>query len=217
MTNKDQDNRTNEKIKSPQELRLVKGLAKLALELIDKGKKIFLPNGSDKNIDAERPASSEDVVDAIAAGIFNLFYHYVGSWPEGTTEDQKDKWLSENPHYCDDDQGNVYKHYGEGGAPAKRLQGRETLTEALMPGGYLPAAANVIPFDASPIKGQPEPTHPVMPENPCVRARRRARARIKAEIEAGRGRPRRYLPQRASLRQRRQPQPGRIKQRKLNA
>jgi hypothetical protein len=148
---------SNQKVKSPQELRLVKRLMNAAFEFLQKSEKFYIPD-VDGLINTDAPASRQNVLQAVSAGTFRAFYHRFATWEAGFTDAQKDRWYDENPHHVEDDHGNVYRHYGGGGAqvpdaPKNWLRAQEEgVTEALIAGGYLTAADNVVPLEAAPIK-----------------------------------------------------------------
>jgi Bifunctional DNA primase/polymerase, N-terminal len=151
------------KVKSSQELRLVKGPIKAAFELIDKGEKVYIPDARSR-IDEHRPASRQAVLDAVSAGMFRSFRHRIGDWPPEATDANIEQWHDENPGHVTEASGYVYQIYGEGGfavpeAPRDWPQTQEGVTEALIAGRYLPAASNVVPLRAEPVKGRAVPAH----------------------------------------------------------
>jgi hypothetical protein len=151
------DVHSSQKAKSPQELRLVKGLTKAAFELFDKGEKVYIPDARGR-IDEHRPASRQDVLAAVSAGTFRSFRHRIGDWPPEATDVHIREWHDENPGHVTEASGYVYQIYGEGGftvpdAPRDWLQAQdEEMMEALIAGRYLPVANNVIPLQAEPVK-----------------------------------------------------------------
>ena len=143
------------KVKSAEDLELAKGLAKLWYDLNAEGKQVFLP--IDGGIDMDAPAREEDLLQAIAAGELDSFYHRAGRFDRGEPAASRQRWLDQHPNYVGDERGNVYCIYGKGGeqpptVPANWLQDQETVTQALIGGGYLRANPNVVPLHANPLK-----------------------------------------------------------------
>jgi putative DNA primase/helicase len=151
-------------VKTKQELELTKALAKAALDLTDKGEQIFLPVDASGNFNMDRPATKSDVLQAIAAGSFQLFYHWVGNFGVNDTEKSKQQWLDEHPNHGADVRGRVYCIYGRDWqqpdeVPSDWLQKRAVVVKALINGGYLKDATNIIPLRAEPVKPRtPSPT-----------------------------------------------------------